>query len=588
MRTKLLIILSLVITVAAVFGQVLGFEFVDWDDTYKIVDNPYVRNGLTVEGFIWAFTSTEHAHHWNPITWLSLMLDGQLFGLNPAGFHLTNLMLHGLNTLLLLVLLARVIQNIWPAALVAALFALHPMHVEPVAWVTGRAYLLSTLWMLLAIETYITYTRRRSLGPYLLMAGLVTLAMVTKPMLVTLPVLLLLFDYWPLNRIAPQPHRDHQHVSLLHAVLEKLPLWLIAALFSFTTWLVQRSSPQAAAMLPITLTQRLANAAVSYLRYLAAMFWPADLGPLYPHPNLPGGAAWLPRDVATAVILLILITVVVVIFGRRRYLLVGWLWFLVSLGPVIGLIQVGEQAMADRYSYVPLIGIFFMLSGGVAELMAVWSARHRWVRPAAAAGLLLAALSIVAWNQTGYWHDSVTLFTRACRVAPTAPTAHNNLGYALRIKGNLDLAMVHYRVALKYRPDYPEAHYNLGNALYEKDKFVESMRHSLRAVQLKSDYAQAHNNLALALHKLGRLAEATHHFRRAIEINSNFAVAHYNLANLFASQGRVDEVIKHLGRAVQINPGFTEAQADLQLALQIKAARGESDRVQDPTQAPPR
>ena len=464
MRQRPALILGIAITLLtlALYWRVQGHGFLHYDDYQYVVDNPHVRHGLTRQGVLWALTSG-YASNWHPLTWLSHMLDCELYGLNPQGHHLNNLLLHIANALLLFRLLLRMTGALWRSAFVAALFALHPLHVESVAWVAERKDVLSTLFWMLTLGAYLRYRERPTGTRYLATLFLFALGLAAKPMLVTLPFVLLLLDCWPLGRM-PSPR------SLLPLVREKAPFFVLAALSSVITFWVQ--SHWGAVVLSIPLKERLANALVSYVGYGAKMLWPVNLACFYPHP-LDGLPLW---QAAGALLLLAGVTVAVVRAGRRLpYLAVGWLWYLGTLVPVIGLVQVGAQAMADRYTYVPLIGLFVMLSWGAGSLAAKGPLPK--IATAALSAALLAALLPLTWSQISHWKDSETLFAHALEVTDRNLLAHNNLGNALARQGRLEEAEFHLVEALRLRPDYAAAQNNLGILRLRQGRFEEAAGH---------------------------------------------------------------------------------------------------------------
>jgi tetratricopeptide (TPR) repeat protein len=595
MSRSLLICLLLIAATAAVYGQVIRFDFVSWDDPIYVTENVHVRRGLTTDGLVWAFT-TAHGGNWHPLTGLSHMLDCQLYGVNPVGHHLTNIVLHILNALLLFGVLRVMTRAVFPSAFVAALFALHPLHVESVAWVSERKDVLSTLLGLLSMWAYVAYARRAGLGRYLLTALFLALGLMAKPMLVTLPLVFLLLDYWPLDRlrVGPEVGADDREAtesstaprlayprrSIGHLLLEKIPLAALSAISSAVTFTVQRSqgSMQPADVVPIQL--RVANALVSYVWYIGKTIWPSSLSVLYPHPNLAGGTPWAAWQVAGAAVLLLVISVLMIRVTRRRYAIVGWLWYLGTLVPVIGLVQVGYQAAADRYTYVPLIGLFIIAAWGGADLVASWQRRHPLVRPAMAlaAAVVVAAAMACTWSQARYWRDAVTLYEHALEVAPRHPLMHNNLGFVLRSQGKLDRAIRHYRQALEVDPNFALAHNNLGNALHSQGKLDEAIRHYRRALQADPDLALAHNNMGYALQSRGKLDEAIRHYRRALQADPDLALAHNNLGFALRSQGMLDEAIRHYRRALQADPDFALAHNNLGFVLQSQGMLDEAIR----------
>jgi len=512
--------------VVAVYGQTLDFEFVRLDDP-EYVANPMVARGLDPESLRWAFT-TRHLANWHPLTWLSFMLGVEIHGPGPAGHHAVNLTLHLVNSLILLGLLCSASGRLGPSALVAALFALHPLHVESVAWVSERKDVLSTCFGFLAMAAWLGYARRGGLARYALVALCFVLCLLAKAMLVTLPVLLLLLDYWPLGRLG------RGGASPLRLVAEKLPLLALSLAVSAVTLGVQVIDARVAPL------DAAANAVVSYAVYLRKAFWPSGLGVLYPHPGLPseGGVPLTALAIGASLALLVGISLGVA-FARRRYLWTGWLWYLGALVPVIGLVQAGRQGMADRYTYVPLVGVFLMLAFGGAELVEKWRRRQPQAGRIAAAGALaaLAALSVAAHRQARVWRDSVSLFEHSLAVMPANPTLHYNLGNTYGSAGRLDDATQQYRLALAVKPRHQKAHYNLASILLAQRRVDEAIEHLRRALAIDPDYARAHHKLANALHGSGRLEEAVHHYRETLRVAPGNAAARRDLEIALAELG---------------------------------------------------
>ena len=573
----------LVLAVVAVFGQTAHHEFIDYDDDEYVYNNPVVAQGLTSKGIVWAFTGV-HANNWHPLTWLSHMLDCQLYGLYPGGHHLTNVLLHTATVIALFLVLRRMTGALWRSAFVAAVFAIHPLRVESVAWVAERKDVLSGLFFMLTIGAYARYARRpSSVARYGLVMLLFALGLICKPMLVTLPAVLLCLDYWPLQRVE----------SAGKLVMEKLPLLALSAASCVVTLLAQTRAIQPAAS--VSLPLRLGNALATCLVYLGQMVWPARLAVFYPYPHN-GLPAWEVRLAGT-----LLAGLSAIAWGLRQkqpWLLAGWLWYLVMLLPVLGFIQVGEQAHADRYTYLPQIGIYVAVTWLVAE----W--RVRWLQQGplrlALGGLMagvLAVLMFCAWQQTAYWKNSETLWNRTLACTADNELALCNLGTALFEKGRTDEAIAHYQQALQINPNYLEPQFCLANTLLQKGKVDEAIHHFMYALRINPDYAPAHNGLGSALLRKGRVEEAAGHFQKALQIspedtqadynlgtillkkgkvddaiahyqhalqnNPDYAQAHYNLGNILLEKGRVDEAITHYQRALQINPDYSEADVNL-------------------------
>jgi tetratricopeptide (TPR) repeat protein len=547
-----------------VFGQALHHGFVNFDDDKYVYGNAEVVRGLTAAGVVWAFTSV-YAFNWHPLTWISHMLDCQFYGLHPGGHHFTSILLHTVVAILLFLVLRGMTGFLWRSAFVAAVFAIHPLRVESVAWVAERKDVLSGVFFMLTIGAYAGYARKPwSPMRYGVVMLLFALGLMSKPMLVTLPFVLLLLDYWPLNRL--QGDDAAQSVFRLggmqiprRVILEKLPLLgLVAASCAATIF------AQSEAIRPldqISLSARLGNAVISYAAYLEQMFWPTGLSVLYPFPanGAPAGEVIL-----ASMLLLSVSTGVFLLRKSRPYLLVGWLWYLVMLAPVIGILQVGTQARADRYTYLPQIGLYLMLAWLAADLCA--GRRGRVVLVGCAAGIL-AALAFCARAQTAYWQNSETLWTRALACTSDNSIAECNLGYALFQRGKVDEAIDHYQTALRINPNDDFTCNNLGLALFQKGEVTNAVAQYQKALEINPVYMEAQNNLGNALCSEGKVDEAIAHYQKALQINSEFAEAHYNLGNALSQKGDVEDAVPHYEKAVQINPDFLEAQFNLGSAL---------------------
>lgn len=566
-----IICLFLLLATLVVFSPVYQNGFVHLDDDLYITDNPHIQQGLSGESIKWAFTST-HAGLWLPMTWLSLMLDFELFGLKAGGYHLSNLFLHLANTILLFFLFKRMTGGIWRSGFVAALFALHPLRVESVAWAVERKDVLSTLFCLLSIHSYVHYTKHRRFFAYISALLLFSLSLMAKPMLVTLPCLLLILDYWPLGRLNPGPD-PHQKViatqfspkrpTIARLFLEKTPFFLLSLIFSMVTYLAQRSFGALSSLQALPLKARLANALASYVEYISKMFWPRNLAVFYPYPveTLP---LW---KVAGFGLLLAGLTAVALWAAWRHYrqVLAGWLWYLVSLLPVIGLLQAGSQAMADRFTYVPLIGLFWVVSWTVPDLIANWRPK-RLILPIIG-GLVLALLMVCTRSQVKYWRDSITLFEHTLRVTENNNVMHNNLGVVFVEQGRFAEAVPHFTKALQIRPEDVKAHINLAVSLANLGDLQKAVDHYSKALELDPHHAGAHNNLGNVLLLQGRIDEAEAEFSRALEIQNDYAEAHNNLGVVLARKGRFTEAIEHFRQALRVNPHYPQARKNLDRTL---------------------
>jgi tetratricopeptide (TPR) repeat protein len=596
-----------------VFGQTLGHDFVDFDDHVYVYENPSITRGLSVDGVIGAFTHA-HARNWHPLTTISHMLDCQLFGLKAGGHHFTNVFLHSIGVVLLFLVLRQMTDRLWRSAFVASLFAIHPLHVESVAWISERKDVLSAVFFMLTLFAYVHYARAPSVRRYLAVAFVFALGLMSKPMLVTLPFVLLLLDYWPLERFSGERTRTAECPTnvrglsnrtkvfgrapestrgvacaprtALSLLIEKIPLLALCAPSCAATLLAQSYGAGAIDQLPFA--WRLNNAAISYVAYIWQMFWPARLAAFYPHPNgqLP---LW---QVLLAIAFLIAVSLLAIHWRKeRRYIFTGWFWYVGMLVPVIGLVQVGEQARADRYTYLPQIGLYVLIVWGITDLMAPIMMRNsasrrvatglrpvtrgsRGVRTdgpqgrdykpfcAAIAAAIIIALSWGAFVQTSYWKNSEILWNHTLAITPDNDMAHNNLGYLFLRRGELDKAISHFETALKVRSSNASAHYNLGGALIEnnlanalarKGLLGEAIGHYEKAAKLRPDYGDAYFNLGSVLFQQGRIDEAIVQWQKALATQPNDADFHTVLGNAFLKRGLQKDAIAEYEHAARIS-----------------------------------
>ena len=542
-RREFIICLFLIAASLFVYWQIGGHDFIDYDDESYVTKNPRVRAGLTREGVIWAFT-TDHEANWHPVTWLSHMLDIELYGLNPMGHHWASLQIHLINTLLLFFILQYMTGALWQSAFVAALFALHPLHVESVAWVAERKDVLSTFFGMLALLAYCCYTKQPSLAKYLLIILFLSIGLMVKPMLVTLPFLLLLLDFWPIGRL--------RLATAPRLVLEKIPLFVLSAVSSFVTYFVQQHGGAITSLEVLPLKIRIANALISYLSYIEKMIWPSGLAVFYPYTErLPG------QTVVSGLVIFCLSVLAILGLRRFPYLITGWLWYLGALVPVIGLVQIGSQSMADRYTYIPLIGLFIIAAWGIADILMQYRIK-RVVLPILYS-TVLTFFMICAWFQVRHWQNSMTLFTHALNVTNNNSHAHYSLGYALARQGKLDKAIIHYSKALQINPNYTIALNSLGHALAQQGKLDKAIIHYSKALQINPNYVKAHNNLGNALARQGNIKGAFFHYYEALRINPNYAGAYFNLGKIYANQGKIGKAIINYKEAIRINPNMTQA-----------------------------
>jgi tetratricopeptide (TPR) repeat protein len=562
-RAEVVACLLLALLTVCALGSVSGHDFVNYDDPDYVTENPQVQAGLTRDGVAWAF-STTRAANWHPLTWLSLELDQQLYGPQPAGFHRTNLILHVVNTLLLFLCLRRMTGLVGRSAVVAALFAVHPLHVESVAWVSERKDVLSTLFWMLTLLAYAWYVERPGWRRYLPVLAAFALGLMAKPMLVTLPCVLLLLDYWPLRRFdkpAPsasegQPPSLALGAGVAKLVLEKLPLFALSAASCAMTLVAQRRALSSFGQIPLPL--RLVNALMSYAEYVGKTFYPLRLAVLYPYPS-----SWPWWELIAGGLLLVAVTALALRTARRRpYILVGWLWYLGTLVPVIGLVQVGKQQMADRYTYVPLIGLFLILVWGVGDVLA----RRPGGKAVAAVltALALLACVVLSWRQAGTWRDTESLWTNALVVTTANADACINVGAIRDKQGKTAEAVALYRKALEYAPDDPVAHYHLGGALARQGKEAEAAPHLKAALRLDPRQSRAHLiGRGEVLMHLGQLDEAQKMYEAALRDNPDDAMLHVNLGSICFKRGDLDAAGRHFGAALKIDPTLTQAHNNL-------------------------
>jgi hypothetical protein len=532
-----LICLALAVLTVITFWSLKDCGFINLDDDLYVYENAYVQSGLNWNSIGQAFSSElmETGGHWHPLTWLSLMLDHQIFGLNPQGYHLVNLLFHVLNTLLLFLVLRRMTKTLWPSAFVACLFAIHPLHVESVAWITERKDVLSTFFWMLTLGAYSYYVENRGLRRYFLVLLFFALGLMAKPMLITLPFVLLLLDYWPLQRfrgiqsnhkIQPEvlksetsdkqkkKSKKKQAVketlevkktadpeykwSLIHPLLwEKVPLFVLAILSSILTYIAQQNRGLVMSFEEFPLGVRMGNAFISYIAYIGKMIWPSNLAVLYPHSGL-----LLPWQVLGSVFLLIAITLAVIWRAKRfPYLATGWLWYIGTLVPVIGIVQVASQAMADRFTYIPLIGLFIMVAWGVPDLLKKWKYRKEIL--VALSALSILCLSIITWTQVGYWQNSITLYDHSLKVTDNNMFIYYNRGFYYHNLGNYRQAIEDYNRAIEIKPGYAWAYLNRGNAYNLLGNYKKAIENFDRAIEIKPGFALAYNNRGGAYLMLG-------------------------------------------------------------------------------------
>jgi protein O-mannosyl-transferase len=563
MRTIVLLSMVLIVITLTVYMQAGNHQFVNYDDDVYVSKNQHVASGITGKNIIWAFSSVD-ASNWHPITWLSHMADAQLYGMNPRGHHLTNVFIHTVSSMFLFLLLLRMTGAMWQSSFVAFLFALHPLHVESVAWVAERKDVLCAFFGFLTLLIYAEYVARRKPTLYFLSLFSFMLGLMSKPMLVTLPVVMLLIDFWPLYRYRYEGQeqglrKPSGRVTAL--IIEKVPFFACSLMTGVITIYAQHKGGAMPGINALSFQLRMGNALIAYVKYIVKTLWPHDLAILYPISlSFP---LW---QVIGSLFVLLLISAAAIRTGRRYpYLAVGWFWFLVTLVPVIGLIQVGTQSMADRYSYIPLIGLFIMAAWGVPELTK--NLQHRQAILSLLAGAVIIASAVLTWQQLGYWRGNISLFRHTIKVTTGNYLIHTNLGAALASKGDLDAAIQEFQEALWINPNYTVAHNNLGVALTSKGDLNAAIREYQEALRINPNYTDAHYNLGVALTSKGDLNAAIREFQEALRINPNYTDAHYNLGVALGRKGVLDAAIREYQEALRISPNNAEAHYNLGVAL---------------------
>ena len=584
--SDLFICLILATAILIVYWQVRHYEFIYLDDYLYVVDNHNLQNAFIFKGFTWAFT-TLHAGFWQPLTWLSLMLDYTLYGMNAGGYHWTNVLFHIANSILVFLVLKQMTGARWQSGVVAALFALHPLHVESVAWVTERKDVLSGFFWMLTMGMYAFYVQRPAISRYLLVLLVFTLGLMTKPMLVTLPFVLLLLDYWPLKRI---------RITISRLVLEKIPFIVLSILVNVATFYAQRHAGGLSSLDVIPLHLRIANVLNSYVSYIEKMVWPHNLAIFYPYSDV---AQPLWQIILFGLFILFVGSIVVYMLRGYPYLAVGWFWYLGTLVPVSGIVQTGGQAMADRFTYIPLLGLFIMIAWGIPDLIKTWHYRKEFI--SIMTGTILVILTICTWLQLQHWQNNRTIFKNALNVTKNNYVAHsnmgsvllkerrfneaivhfaetirikpddveacNNLGYAYIFQGDLDRATFYFLEATRIKPGHVKANNNLGHVFLKQKRFNEAINRYREVLRIEPENAMTHNHIGLAYAYQGDLDMATFYFLEAIRLKPDYADAHNNLGNLFLSQKKFEAAQKQFQEALLFKPDFATAHYNMGLVL---------------------
>jgi tetratricopeptide (TPR) repeat protein len=569
----ILTVFLLSLTNVILYWNVQNFEFIILDDPAYVYSNPIVQNGLSLKGLKWTFESFDYnTANWHPLTWLSLMIDMQLYGLNAGGYHWTNLFFHIANTVLLFIVFHYMTKTVRQSALVALLFAVHPLHVESVAWVSSRKDVLSTMFWLFAIWSYLRYTKHPSWKYYCLTLLFFACGLMAKPMVVTLPFVLILLDYWPLNRLK-QKESDNNLImpgvissnkTVPYLFLEKTPFFILSVISSVITYIAQQSGEAVQSLTNLPLTFRIANSFVAYLTYITKTVWPHNLAVFYPLPE-----AWPLWHILLAVIFVISITVIVILFSKSKpYIFTGWFWFTGTLIPVIGLVQVGSQSMADRYTYIPLVGLFIIIIWGVTDvinnkkLLTIYL--HLIITP------VITTLMLMSWLQIQYWENSMTVFKRAISITRNNYIAHDGMGVVLRMAGDLDRAEHHFKEALHIRPKYSQAHANIGLLYFQRNEIELSKKHFIKAIHFSPRFKEARLNLGHLYLFQKKYKEAIFEYNQILKYHADDAEAHNYLGVALICENNIDGAIREFNEALRIQPNYTKAQINLTNAREIK------------------
>lgn len=530
--TVALLCLALVFIVLAVYIQVGNHSFINLDDNAYVTNNPHVASGITVQNVVWAFTSVD-AYNWHPITWLSHMADVRFFGMNPGGHHITSVVIHTISSLLLFLLLLRLTGALWQSLFVAAMFALHPLHIQSVAWVAERKDVISGFFWFLTLLLYAKYVEKQKTTLYVLTILSFILGLMSKPMLVTLPLVMLLLDFWPLERFRYEGDKHHNSGRAIALIKEKIPFFVCSIFSGVVTIYAQGKGGAIAASDMTSLWLRFENAMTAYVKYIGKTIWPHDLALFYPFPLS------IPLWQAICSLLILILFSALAIRARRHspYVLAGWLWFVITLMPVIGLIQVGGHSMADRYTYIPLTGLFIVAAWGVPDLMK--GMRHQRRITALIAATVVITSAILTWQQLAYWRDSVSLFRHTLQVTSGNCMIHNNLGLTLALKGEYEEAIQEFRKALRIYPNYTEAHNNLGATFDFKGDFDAAIQEYREAIRINPDHADAHYNLGIDLQIRGDLDAAIKEYQETLRIQPYNSNAIKKLQNAFAQKWRM-------------------------------------------------
>lgn len=562
--------LILLVLIFFVFFQTRTHDFINYDDETYITSNPHIAKGLNVQNMIWAF-STSYASNWHPLTWISHMMDIQIYGMNPGAHHFTNMLFHILNSFLIFFLFRKMTGEFWKSCFLAVLFAIHPLHVESVAWVAERKDVLSTFFGLITLWGYVRYVENSVIYRYGLVLIFYSLSLMSKPMLVTLPFVLLLMDYWPLRRFDKEipweeksQKRSYGFKSLvLRFSVEKLPLVIVAMGSCFITLLVQQKGGAVGAVTMFPFWDRIANALITYITYIKKMIWPFDLAVIYPYPS-----SFLMDEIVLASAVLAVVPIIgFMVVKRFPYIIVGWLWYIGTLVPVIGLVQIGSQSMADRYTYIPLIGIFIIISWGAADLTVCWV--HRRKKLAVCAMIFCLCMTLSAHVQTRYWKNSIQLFQHALDVTSGNWIANNNLGCALSQKGHTYQAIPYFQEALRINPEYDDARYNLGLAFVARNRFNDAINQFSRILVTRPEDKDVHIRLGRIYGLQKRFDKAIDHFTIAAALDPDDAGIYNNIGVFYANQKDFRKAVFFFQKAITIKPDLPGVEKNLKKAREM-------------------
>jgi tetratricopeptide (TPR) repeat protein len=533
----------------AVYWQVNQFDFVNIDDNIYVTENSHIQSGITLDGIRWALNS-KYFHLWNPLVWLSFMFDYQLYGLNPGGYHVTNLILHILSALLLFRLFNRMTQAIWPSAFVAAIFALHPLHVESVAWVAERKDVLSAFFWMLTLCLYVYYTEKPAVRRYLLVLFSFVLALMSKPMVVTLPLILILLDYWPLKRF--ESKKDN---LFLWQLKEKLPFFILSAVLVIITLYTPNAPglPDTPDLKQFPLISRLTNAPVAFVTYLGKTFWPHDLTVFYLFPiQTP---IW--QFVGSSLLIISISAAVIVMARRLPYLFAGWLWYAITIAPVIGIIQINQQAMADRYTYLPLIGVSIILAWGIPLLFPNENMRKKILFPSAL--VFFTIMSVLTWRQCGCWKNAVELYNHILKITSNNYAVHINLGSALFDEGKTEEAIRHYNEAIRIKPNLILSYDKRGVAYAKLGRHQLAFEDFNKAIRLRPDLADTYYNRGTLYYNLDRYQSAIDDLSEAIRLKPDNLLAYFNRGGAYINLGQYQPAIEDLSKVISLDPTSFDA-----------------------------